>query len=251
MEKRGMGHVEAIVTMIIFIAFIIFAFAVFNPLRTNRTLDTTLDYAWREIYEDTTKATESYSVNFDNDNEPQALAIILNAPLWNARVFNSFGDMVLSISQIYTSVSCPSNVPCIGVGFDKPSDAVSVFNIVYGEDFDDGGYSNFPGTGGYIRTIASSQKENMYSEKALLALKANYDSDYSGTKTRFNLPNRVDFGFTIEFDDTTPVIEAKQPVPQDTEVTVREERVKVTRTSATNDALDGKIEFATLRVFVW
>jgi hypothetical protein len=76
-----------------------------------------------------------------------------------------------------------------------------------------------------------------------LELKNDYNSNYLGLKEKFNLPNRVNFGFSLIFDDNSK-IEGLRNVPRNTEVYSASGRVEVLRK-------DGKIEFANLVVRIW
>src|SRR3989344_9185095 len=60
--KRGFSHVEAIISFVIFIAFLVFAFVFFSPFQSGRTLRSTSDYAWREVAGATEQPLEIYSV---------------------------------------------------------------------------------------------------------------------------------------------------------------------------------------------
>ena len=67
-NKRGLGHIEAILAFVLFIGFLIFAFYFFSPFSGgNRLLDSSIDYAFREININTSIDMESYSVVINND----------------------------------------------------------------------------------------------------------------------------------------------------------------------------------------
>ena len=65
MFKRGLSHIEFVISFIIFIGFLVFAFVFFNPLQSNRTIESTLDYAWLEVSEEARDVAETYSVSID------------------------------------------------------------------------------------------------------------------------------------------------------------------------------------------
>ena len=229
-KKGGFGHVEAILSFVIFIGFIVFAFVFFSPFESNRTLTSSLDYAWREVADASNMDLESYSVYITAVSSAVAIAISGAPAGVNAAVEDGNGNAVAS----YTDLS--------GVHFHKPLNNYFV-RIKFGEDFVQGN----PIIGTLLSvsdfSVSSSEIMKVLSEKKLLDLKSSYYSDYSALKTTFNLPNRVDFGFAVKLSDIE--ITASREIPENVEVLSRSDRVAVVRIPS------GLIEYADVRVFVW
>lgn len=228
-NNKGFGHVEAVLTLVIFIAFIVFAFVFFNPFRTSRTLSSTLDYAWREVTGYSNEVVESYSVFF-NPTAPLIVALAIpGAPQKNATVLDISGNIIPSFNNQ------------IGVNFNKPSDNFAV--IQYSNNFSAG--NSIVGALAIQSdySISSSDSSEIIFEDHLLFLNLTYYSNYTGLKKQFNLPNRVDFGFLVVFSDGSK-IESLKEIPSGFEIQAKRDRVQVVRSS-------GKIEYAEVIVQVW
>lgn len=229
--KRGLGHVEAVITLVIFIGFLIFAFTFFSPFRTSRTLTSTLDYAWREVTDFTSENIETYSVVIDSSAPPIVLIAIPGTDDRNATVLDSSGKSV----QSYTDKT--------GVHFGKPSDNFAV--LQYSNNFDKGDSSisgNLLSSDSYI--ISSSDSKSVRFENLFMNLNNTYYSDYLSLKKDFNLPNRVDFGFSVFFSDGKR-IDAYKDIPEGVEVLSKNDRLEIIRIQ------NGKNEYAEVNVKVW
>ena len=229
-KKGGFGHVEAVLTLVIFIAFIASAFIFFNPFRTNRTLSSTLDYAWREIDGYAKETLDSYSIVL-KPSVPQFVALkILGSPEKNASVLNSSGGPVNHFNNN------------ANINFVKPRDNFVV--IQYSNNFNNGN-SSVIGTmiteNDY--SISSSDSVEILFEDKLLALNYSYYSDYIGIKKQFNLPNRVNFGFLVQFSDGSKIT-ALNNVSSESDIESKIDKIMIVRNS-------GKREYAEVIVKVW
>ncbi len=230
LKRRGFGHVEAVLTLVIFIGVIASAFIFFNPFRANRTLSSTLDYAWREINRYSEEAVDSYSVVL-KPTSPQFVALkIPGAPEKNASVLNSSGNPISYFNND------------AGINFIKPRDNFVV--IQYSNNFSNGN----PSVVGTIISendfsISSSDSVELLFENKLLNLNYTYYSDYIGLKKQFNLPNRVDFGFLVQFSDGSE-ISALNNISSKIEIESKIDKLLIVRNS-------GKREYAEVIVQVW
>ncbi len=224
MEKRGLSHIETVLSFVLFIGFLVFAFFFFNPFQSNRTLETTLEYAFLEIEDNITATIESYSVVTSGNG---VIGIDL-ANEHNASVEDENRNEIDSFTQD-------------GVAYFDPPGNFAV--IRFNEEFtnDNSATGSILAEGAY--NISSSDTKQVYSERRFNMLKESYESKYLQLKKDFNLPNRVDFGFEVLFDDATS-IKAELEIPSGIEVTSNIERIEILRS-------DGKIEFADLIVKVW
>ncbi len=229
-SKRGLGHIEAVITLVVFIGFLIFAFSFFSPFRTSRTLDSTLDYAWREIEKNTSDNLETYSIVFDSS---VARLVGINIPgmtNFNATILDNSGSLI------------PSFTNQLGVYFDRATNNFVV--LQYSKHFD-AGLNTIIGTilNSDKYTISSSNSKKIRFESLFLELKNKYSSNYAELKGNFNLPNRVQFGFSVLFSDGTK-IETQQNIPENVEVISKNDRLEIMR-------VNGVTEFAEVNVKVW
>lgn len=234
MHKRGLSHIEFVVSFAIFVGFLVFAFVFFNPLQSQRTLKSTMDYAWIEVSQEGRASMESYSVFLTPNPNPDEFEIKIDGVRleYNASVEDLSGN-ILSTYRDSDGL----------VFFRRNSHEDIFFKIRYSSAFEDTG-SPLPGagdlTGNYV--ISSSEIREIYFEKLFLELNQSYYSDYADLKEDLNLPNRMEFGFIATLDDYE--IRALQDVPEGIEVLSRSDRVEIIR-------LNGEHEFAEVTVIVW
>jgi len=233
MKKRGLSHVEAILSFILFIGFLIGAFVFFSPFTSDRTLDTTLSYVSDELEDNATTNIISYSIVLNPSvSGDVAVEILDTIPVgYNSRVENISG---FEFNSIVSGDLVHFNIINGPVGF---------VNIVLSEDM--GIRNGLPGTQIAVGdfSISSSDEKPIYSEQKFIDLKSNYDSDYIVLRDEFNLPARVEFGFTINFPNGD-IITAERPIPPEFEVFSETEKIEIIR-------LNGEIVFADLINKVW
>ncbi len=237
-ERRGLSHIEFVISFVIFIAFIAFAFAFFNPLQSNRTMKSTLDYAWIEIDSVTKSDLETYSISIGSSiSQGDPIAInILGVPVnFNASIEDVDGNLINSY-KFGTEVNFEN--PAGNFVRIKYSPVFSNGLFLDGELLDDG---NSGGPRQY--TISSSEIEELNFEVLFDDLNKSYFSNYTGLKKQFNLPNRVNFGFVAKFNETYEIT-AMNKIPEESEVLSKSERIQAVSKS-------GLKEFVDLRVLVW
>ncbi|NCN99042.1 hypothetical protein COU62_01400 [Candidatus Pacearchaeota archaeon CG10_big_fil_rev_8_21_14_0_10_35_219] len=229
--KRGLQHVEFIVSFVVFVSFLALAFYFFSPVRGDRIVDSTLFYTFDEITDNATVRLATYSLNMDKNLQENVVGIPFpeEAGL-GVRAENQDGIVR-------------------GSGFDESNVYInrggdSFFFLFFSEEYPDSGVrGNILSSDNY--TVSSSEERYVYSENKILYLKGIYDSDsgYEKLKKEFNLPVRSSFGFVVEFDDGTK-ISAEKNIPEGLEVFSEDKRIEILKKN-------GKIEFANLRVIIW
>ena len=65
MKKRGLSHIEVLFSFLIFVGFVMLALYFFSPFRSGRLVDTSLDYAMREVKKNVFVEVESFSYKLD------------------------------------------------------------------------------------------------------------------------------------------------------------------------------------------
>jgi hypothetical protein len=234
-NKRGIGHLEAVLAFVFFIGFLTFAFIFFNPFQSNRTLDTSLEYAFIEVKDFAEKEVEIYSVSINSAVINNLVAIDIPIP-----IPNSFASVGGADGNIIPSHTDNNGV----VYFDR--NGINFVRIKYSDDFP-------PGPAGLVNpnllvegtdyVISSSESKILYSENKFLELNSSYYSDYQGIKNLFNLPNRIDFGFSIIFDDDFRIT-GERNIPENLEAIADIDRIGVIRSN-------NNVEFADLITKVW
>lgn len=250
MNKRGISHIEMLLSFLIFAGFVIFALYFFSPFKASRLIESTLTYAQIEIIKNTTIEIESYSVSLDvsdsNDlNRIVQIEIKDYDASKNVQAKNRNGDMVLA-----EKVSSGGGTTSKHIKFDTsnvydtdPTKGFAIFR--FGEGLIEnpppgGGGNNMKGT----YAIISSDKIKLISESRIINLKTAYEKDYNKVKKDFNLPSMANFEFEVAFS-TTDIISAQRPLrPQSEEIFANSKRIEVLRNT-------GEIQFADLKVRVW
>lgn len=229
-DKKGVSHIETILAFVLFIGFLIFAFVFLSPFQGNRTLDSSLEYAEIEVSKFAEVEIETYSLLISELVTPITIGISISGAIpFNAFVKDSSENQIASFTE--------NGI----VNFVKPVD--NFVKIIYSESFEEG--ETIAGTlvDPIDYTISSFETGKIFSEDKFNQLKVEYDSNYFNLKTQFNLPNRVDFGFSIVFNDGSEII-GEREIPENFEVISTLDRVEIIRTT-------GEIEFVDLIVRVW
>lgn len=242
MNKRGISHVEIMFSFLIFMGFVLFSLYFFSPFKTGRLIESSLEYGFREIKNYASIDIEIYSVVLNLQPMPagEVIAIMLPNSLTNANVR----------AENYLGEAIPSR---------RDSSNSDIFYIKFAEaDYGGGkGFASIKISNDFepylenvasaavdedLYKLASSNSEKVISEKKIIELRNSYNDDYEALKKNFNLPNKINFGFSIVF----PVdkVEALKETPKNQEIFSNNERVKVLRTN-------GGIEFADLIVKIW
>ena len=76
--KRGISHIEVVLSFLIFAVAVGFALFFFSPANSTRLIETTLDYTFREISDRTGTTLEIYSVIVNGSNPDIPLPPHLN-----------------------------------------------------------------------------------------------------------------------------------------------------------------------------
>jgi hypothetical protein len=236
MSKRGISHVEAVVSFVFFIGFLLFAFFFFSPFSGSKVLNSSVDYVFREITEDTLIDLESYTVIINEESITETVEVPLNT----VTDFESMGVRVMNGNGL---INGNYGLNGENVYFDVPTERIVI--IYFSDDF-----STSSGGGILLDAnqyeISSSDLRKVYSEKKIVELGLRYGSNYegpNGLKEDFNIPKRVDFSYSINFNDGTSIGESIG-IPAGIDVTAQTERIEIIRSN-------GNIEFANLITRVW
>ncbi len=242
MEKKGLGHIEILLSFLIFSGFVIFALYFFNPFKTDRIIDNSLDYAMREIIKNTTVEFEKYNIKINDFGASNAIMKIeIGVDNKKVKAENSDGVSVL-VEREGSSHNFRFNTTDTRL----PSDPNKGFVIFkFSEDFEEEGPGSCAGGCQDLdddKYSIMSDKMKVISENRIKILNKTYNEDYFTLKQRFNIPSRANFEFTLRFDEYN-FISAERYEPR-TETFSDVKRVEVL-------TKEGGIKFADLIVKVW
>lgn len=231
MNKRGAGHIEIILAFLLFAAAVFFALYFFSPSNTSRLVDSSLGYAMQEVLKNSTIELKTYTVKVEANSANSISINFSSVPEgMNVAVKDYAGNPIGSMrqnNQIYLQG------PFIGE---------KLLKITFGEDINNSAVISSSSFDSESYQIASTNSEDVISEKRIISLKEAYNVDYLGLKKKFNLPGRINFGFSLEFSNLDKITVEKETNNQ--EVNSDNKEIKVLR-------LSGEIVPATLYVKIW
>lgn len=235
-NKRGISHIEVILSFVIFVGFLTFALFFFNPLDSSRVLDSSLFYAFDEISNNVSIMLESYSIALnDTQNLPLVVSLPLPTDIDNAKVrVETYGGENLTSEYDHTNGN---------VIFHRDNVNNDFVIIRFSQDFENGEVGDPQILSPENYTISSSDTKTIFSEKSVLALNNTYYTNYDSLREDFNLPRRIDFGFSLIFSGDDKII-VEIEIPPNIEVVANQERVEIIRST-------GEIVFADFIVKIW
>ncbi len=235
-NKEGKGHIEMVMSFLLFLGFISFAFYFFSPFHNPRTLHSSLDYAFDEIVKNTSISLEKYSVFFPSSCVNETMRINSTIPSGHIKVYDMVGK--------YHGGRENGSVWC----FTHNLPYTQFVEVLVSEEYSPGG-----GTCNLhidCGEVSSSEKRKVISNKKVKSLIINYynlsTQSYLDLKDYFNLPGSVNFGFSLISDDGTTVnLATVKTIPSNIEVISKKDRVEVILDE------DVGLVFADLVVKVW
>ena len=245
MNKRGINHIEVMLSFLIFVGFVIFALYFFSPFKDSRLAESSTSYALSEITKNASVELDIYSVSMDvtdtgSGNPIKKIKIenIGSNPNIIVRIENRKGEEVQSKRDVASS---NINFDSSSVHEGDPTKGFALFK--FSEDFKEGSLSGGEQLDNDKYKITASETKKIISEKRILALNYSYYNDYETLRKQFNLPARINFGFAIQFD-SGDIIESQKKIPKGTNIFSDIKRVEVLREI-------GNVVFAELIVRIW
>jgi hypothetical protein len=176
----------------------------------------------------------SYSVKMETSGSCSGDIIAVSAPATgsgkNARVEDYYGAALLSKKS-------GGNVV-----FERGSNNFAV--VKFSEDFDAGNLTKeITVTGTNCYTIASSYSSKALSEKKILEMNRSYYADYNALKKKLNIPENINFGFTLKFDNNKMIV-AEREAPLRVDVFSETSRTEIIKK-------DGSSEFGQFVIRTW
>lgn len=246
MNKRGITHIEIILSFLIFVGFVIFALYFFSPLENSRFIESSLSYAIKEIDKRAKVNLRVYSVKLP-ENIPSEDYASVDTPSIAA------SDSIRVEDYLGEKVNSGKSVPDKKVYFEliefyqENNAKIAYIKISDGFIFPDSLNSQPDPVETRVAEIISSNEIELISEDKMNELKNSYDNNYKDLKTQFNLP-RINFVFSLNGDEGSDlekiIPDNEEKPPEDIDIYSKEERVEILRS-------DGRTEFANLIVKIW
>ncbi len=239
MEKRGVGHIEVILSFIIFIGAVGSIMYFFGPSPIYESGSNRIDYIQEEMDRNLSVDVVRYGIKINNTggrimigNPEGVVALPIKEDNMNLLVRDASGMRLPSkktSGEIYFGKNWNENE---FVYVDMCQDIKPSVNIP----------TTSPGENKEFYTIASVLREKIVSENKIEIMKDRYYADYNSLKVKMGL-SQVDFGFSFSFNDGTK-IEANKSIPTNREVFVQSSEIEVIRNN-------GEREFAQRIIKTW
>ncbi len=229
MEKRGVSHIEVILSFLLFISASVLALYFFAPAYKTEVISSSMNFAYDSIIKEASTSLESYYVNINPaecKSKDSVKIVILDLAGNGARVEDNNG--VFKNSKIDGTSILYQGCDLAAIYLSKDIDSINNCNSCNKQL--DG-------------TIASSLTESVMSEKKLNNLKTEYTNNYDSLKNNLNIPSGTNFAFILVFPDGTE-ISAEKNVPTGLNVYSQFTRLKVLKE-------DGTRPYAEFQVMVW
>lgn len=236
-SKRGVGHIEIIISFLIFTAFVLFILFFFRPTDTNRLINTSIDYVFLELKRNASVDIEQYSFKINTELADEQIAIsISDIPQESKSRAEDINGEVLESKRL-------GNKVIVDIG------EKDFITLLFSEDFyEENTLQDTPFIeGSYTPGVVF--KDSLMSEKRLRGVIEYYngiDANYLELKKDFNLPDRVNFGISLilEGDEVDEEIKTLKLPPEGLEVFTEKRRTQILME-------DGKREFVDIEVTIW
>ena len=199
MKKRGLSHIEVILSFIIFMGAVGFALYFFSPTNSSRLVDTSLYYVNREISENITVNLKTYSINVNNSNgqingpgnSEGVLAVNISGICENSNgvimVINLSGDRLPSKVRAGNNNNnkCRSQSDDVVLIQNDNWVADDFIYIKLSEDLDENSinFGGNPPLNSSFYKLSTVNSEELFSEKRILKLNKTYYEDYYRLKS--------------------------------------------------------------------
>jgi hypothetical protein len=198
MNKKAQGHVEVVISFVIFIGFLFFIFLVFNPFQQSAN-PKLVDFVFNKL--DDRLSVEMSQVSFNLDIPQTQCFEILDVELFN--------DLNCRDNNLIVEVKSPSgivqkiNTNKIFNGFQIDFLPGAKFYTIYcAPDLEESSFSpstcNVLNSDDYSLGIINDKK--VWSESKLVELTQSYDQNYNGMKR--DISGRDDFGLSLLLPDS-------------------------------------------------
>lgn len=247
MNKKAISHVEVIISLVIFVGFLVFLFLLFpSSLKVKSKIG--LDVAERGIT-NFSAAEVNYVSIYLNENSPESIRkaggcfrIVLDKELGFLKDYNAIVEDE-TFNQINSSIDVIENEKFLDI-----EGKGSFYMIYFSREFDEKHvnsqecYFLNKSEEGYV--IGLTRTYNAISNKKLKLLNDTYYSDYNKLLSQFNMPKSSDFGFILKELNGTEMMRVVKKKPKRAETLAREIPVQIIYG-------DGTFKYALLNIQIW
>jgi len=236
MEKRGISHIEFIISFIIFITFVAFAIFLFNPLKDSNITNSALPFTVNEIIKNTSVDLTIYSIKINKN------AIPLNQKIIAIDLQNILTEEQVRVES-YTGQVLRSKKEGNIIYFDFSNEEFVL--VKSGKDFLPYSpiFTEKPAINENYYAVASSSREKIVSEKRLIELNDSYYKNYEELKNNLKIPGQTNFGFSVRFTEQNNII-AQNQIPQGIDIFSYSKRTEILR-------VNGESKFTEFEVKIW
>jgi len=238
-NKRGAGHVETVISVVLFLTFVGIAFFLFSPIKaTENTMKNSLNNLFDEIIKNNQIKIETYGVKINNLGTGE----------------NSIGIKINDINPEFEVSAIKSNGNRLSTY--RNGDIISLEGIGTGDFVYVEFSENFPISNGGANSesvnayeISSSTSELILSEKKIKDFISSYENSetYLILKRSLGVLDKNDFDFSFEFDGggiIAPNEKSVKNYPKGIEIFSKSKRIKIL-------GENGEKEFGELEVVIW
>ncbi|MBU4086862.1 MAG: hypothetical protein KKB21_04785 [Nanoarchaeota archaeon] len=221
--KKASGHIETVLSFVIFISFVIFLFAIF-PVYQPQKSEIGLDSAERGV------------INFAAIRVDY-MTLVLNQP---TSCFSY--PAINSASKIIVRDSSGERVNAKSDGINwYISGSGSFYGVYYSTEFSEGGYDEFDSTDclslgeqGISYESGLERHDIVVSYRRVLELIELYKSSYESVRNNFSIPSRENFGFAITDLRGRYLLNISKSRPERTSVLVRNTPIQMVYENGTS-----------------
>lgn len=229
-NKKGFSHIEVVLSFVIFLGFLIFLFAIFNPFKINNKSDVYIEITERAIMDNISTKVDFFTIKL-NENA-------------NGCFYFTYG---LNLSNVVVKDNSYSRTNASSILIDdkkriKIDGAGNFFYVYSNEGFvENNEKSCSKELGGDEYNIGLFRSYEMVSFSKLNSLTDNYNSDYLNLKKVMGLTK--DFSFNVRESSGNIILTTNKKAPK-TEVFARDEPIQLVYEN-------GSFKYAILNIGVW
>jgi len=226
MNKKGISHIEMILSFVIFMGFLIFVLSIFQPFKTEEKGDINLDTLEREILDKIVVNVESFSINLVSKKD------CFYFPYSTDKVAVKDED-----GEIVEGYSSGGNI------FIRSSK--QFFYIYSSNEFIE---KSFSGSCNALKetdySLGLFKTLKMASSIKLEQLQQDYTQDYENTKKVLEIPASQEFSFSVRDTLGTNLLGVEKQVPRTEKVLARDVPIQISYP-------DGNFKYAVLNIRTW
>ena len=230
-NKKAASHIEIVLSFVIFVGFLIFLFAIFQPTKIGKKSEIIIDNLERSFKERVSSQLYFFTIN---TNESIGCFIIEYA-------LNDNQKVIVKDSSRKT-LNANSSASEIFINGENNN----FFFIYISQDFNEneGSFFECRKLEKTAYNVGLLRNYDVVSYKALEELKTEYDNNYERLKSGMNIPNSQNFAFIIKDVSGTEIISGRKRLSKAREVFAREIPIELAEPN-------GDTRIAILNLQIW